>query len=265
MNQEVLEINEFIDIEEIEKTAEIEDILKVIKILEDDGVQNGSEIKAATHTEAFTKGFSPDSKTSTLLSQASALGGEYLQKYSAYCADLTNIMETIAKHVDPDNIKVHEIPETGETIFRQHASIGDRKFTYTVISKKNNNSRKLIKNGEKYTTYDDLTTEEITEGGTTVFSATYVSTLVLLAAEFITGLTAAFCIAKVSQAVKTARAAITRDVGVVYRDADAAYKAALDKEINVIVRNSTSRTVRLVARVGVAANILMVTLLVTSI
>ncbi|MBF4318441.1 hypothetical protein EAY30_26575, partial [Vibrio anguillarum] len=87
----------------------------------------------------------------------------------------------------------------------------------------------------------------------------------LLAAEFITGLTAAFCIAKVSQAVKTARAAITRDVGVVYRDADAAYKAALDKEINVIVRNSTSRTVRLVARVGVAANILMVTLLVTSI
>ncbi|NOH60275.1 hypothetical protein [Vibrio sp. RE88] len=265
MNQEILEKNEFTDVSEIEKTAEIEGILKAFKILEEDNVQDDSKIPASSYTGAVTKGFTPDSTTSKLLSEASASGPESLQKYSEYCADLTNVMETIAAHIDPDNIKVHEIPETGEVVFRQHASIGDRKFTYTVTSKRKSKSRKLIKNGQPYVTYDDLTTEEISEGGTTVHSATYISSLVLGVSEFITGITTAFCIAKVSQAVKTARASLTIDTGLIYSAAEGEFKAALDFRVNKLVRLSTSKSVRLIARVGVAANALMVALLVTSI
>jgi hypothetical protein len=223
------------------------------------------EVKFTCSTESYLTGFAPDSKVTQLLQKAATEGGVHLEVYSEYCARLYSVMETVANAIDLDNLVLQENKESGEVRFRQHVSIGDTKWTFTVTTKKQASSVRKASNGSDIVEYNDLTVTKLSEGGVTVHSAAVISEIVTGSAELLLAIPTIVCKAIVAQAKKTALVAAKQNTAFTLETGEEAYKAMVKKEAERIAKQTTKRTVRVVAKLGTAANLTLTALFLTSV
>lgn len=125
-------------------------------------------------------GVTPDSKYNQLMQNAARFGGEHLQKFSTFSADMQNSLIQMLEHVDVEKIAPKHNKITDEYGYFFSALVGTEKWAFSIIATPvSNSTEKTVSmgNGDEMAPRVQVTTH-MSHGPTTLYSASIWTSIV---------------------------------------------------------------------------------------
>ncbi|EGR2303167.1 hypothetical protein D0814_23700 [Vibrio parahaemolyticus] len=231
-------------------------------LVQEDLIKANDSLDYKLEMECHENGVEKGSRLVDLIDKASQLGGEHIHAYNQYSQDMFEVMRQVCLNIDESDIQLQTNEKTGDVRYVVHADMRGKKYSLEITS--NKEVLEPEKTNSPIEIPHVLTSVRLKEGGATVQNVAYYTKIVSGSLDLLAGINTAICMAAVKQARKTALVAVRGRAFKIMNVSKETLVKATEEEVATLVKKSTSKFVRVSARVGVPVNVALTAIFIAS-